>query len=128
MEKSTEKMLNNLAKKLGTTATKLWKVLVGQAKIESKFAMIYAIAYMVITVLFLIGAIALFIFASTVEPHAEYTVSFIKSISFVGVAVCVTVAIAFITEIISKLEYYYTCKNNPEYYALSEILDTIDYE
>jgi hypothetical protein len=113
MEELT-KLLTNLADKLGTTVGHLWGVLVKQAKIE----IVKRLMYLMLGILFIIGSVRL-VFASisslTESPYWWFGI------------VCGTIfGIIMIYALVDEIVYIKTLKDNPEYYALDEILSKIN--
>lgn len=110
MNEPTEKLIRELADKLGTTAEHLWGVLIAQARVEF-FAM--SITYLIILILF---GITFFLYKK--HMNEKYQVNkFTIPMLIVGFITA--------TSLISGLGYlpmYLASILNPEYWALRQIL------
>ena len=115
MEKDTQKLLEKLAEKLGTTTEYLWEILVKQAYVSS------------LTLLFqmcLIPILAYLLYRVYKKNIDEY-----GDIEDLGVSI--VLAAGFVFTIFLTLIAFFEISNmvngfvNPEYWALDKILETL---
>lgn len=119
MNEQTEKLLSELAEKLGTTAEYLWEVLVKQAPVAGIGEVLSLVAG------FVTLSVISFVFLKLYKKYTEgssYSIGdgdvFVGMITFlVGM---VWVAFFFIS--INSITNIITCFTNPEYWALKQIL------
>lgn len=109
MEQLTE-LLERLANKLGTTIEHLWDVLIKQAKIE----IIRRVIYLALSILFISGSVKLIIASITNLAESSYW--------WFGI-VCGTIfGIIMIYVSVDEIMNIKTLRDNPEYWALQEVL------
>lgn len=113
MEELT-KLLTNLADKLGTTVEHLWGVLVKQAKIE----IMRRVMYLALSVVFIFGSIKLVTASISNLIESPYW--------WFGIIGGTIFGIIMIYALVDEIVMIKTLKDNPEYYALEEILSKIN--
>jgi hypothetical protein len=129
MDKLTE-LLEKLAIKLGTTVEHLWGVLVKQTKI----VFWEYIGYTVLAVIFFISAIYFIKFSldrldvvSQYNMDKTYSSQKMDEIApTVLLVFCIILVVAIPFVIIGNVKTIMTLKNNPEYWALGEVVGTIN--
>lgn len=115
----TKLLLEELAKKLGTTVEYLWGVLLKQAKVEAiqwTIILLIFIIYSLLCIKYLLWGLRDWDSFSSSEEEHYFTVWFI-----LGVIWCVffVIILANVTNLVNAIF-------NPEYWALKEILSLIN--
>ncbi len=114
MNEQTEKMIRELAEKLGTTTEHLWGVLLAQAPVAGVWSAMAAMGYV-------IGAVLVTIIAYKVVRHLwevereEVLAWFTGVVCLIWFVIC---CIGFSSYIYDAVTAFY----NPEYWALQNIL------
>lgn len=118
MNETTEKLIRELADKLGTTTEHLWGVLVRQAAIE---------AYSSIAILVILGVMAGVCFGVAAltwknlikAPNDE------SYIPLIFISVGVVTLVGFAMSLLANFSTILSCLFNPEYWALQQILKAL---
>ena len=118
MNEQIAPLLEKLAEKLGTTAEKLWGVLVRQARIEAWLYLSKAIVYAAIV--FGIAWIARFLWQYPVEDDCGRGI--LRTVAIVGG--CGGIA-PTLDEALKAARECARCFINPEYWALAQILSRL---
>ena len=109
-------LLEKLAEKLGTTAEKLWAVLVGQAQLEGWFCILRCVVCIAASLAVVYKVIPM---AWAYEGWNQFDEGFARTLitafGAAGVAILVGYTVYTITLAI-------TCFANPEYWALQQVL------
>ena len=115
MKEKLMSMLEVLAEKLGTTTELLWSVLVKQAGIEAQIWMMWIIVWIsVFGSMAIVGIIVAF--AAKKQREADWGCWFI--LTFIAFALGIIVVVGCYSQVL-------TLSQNPEYWALNEILHSI---
>ena len=115
MKEKLMSMLDVLAEKLGTTTELLWSVLVKQAEIEAQIWLTWLVAWVCVFGGMFLGSIIL-AYIGKKQKWEVWGLWFIMT------------TIIFIIGTVSILDCYsafLTVSQNPEYWALNEILNTL---
>lgn len=121
MDSNTEKLIEQLAQKLGTTSQYLWSVLVNQAKFDAlttlfQFAILAVVGYIILKVHRRLSALATDRYSTYGGNDAYGTL-----MTVVAIVYCLLLIVAFFS-LDSVINGFF----NPEYWALHKILNTIN--
>jgi len=122
MDQSTENLLRELSKKLGTTTEKLYSVLVKQSKLNAISDIIYLVFWVFgLVALFYINGLTTYTYVKdylTNWPVSNYAYITVWLLNIIGWVASLFYFPSAITSIITNLK-------NPEYNAVQTILDSI---
>lgn len=121
MTENLTMLLSELAAKLGTTVEYLWGVMIAQAQVE-----IYTFIGVFIAFLLSIGVLILTIAGLNKYGLDDYSNPNTKGWGFI-IFICISgvVVLTSLLVLISNFGDFITAINNPEYWALQEILKQI---
>jgi hypothetical protein len=114
MNEQTEKLIRELAEKLGTTVDHLWGVLIRQAYINSLCDLV---------TLVLAGVLVFFLAIGQVKLREKYENSNYEEIYFISRIFLTIFIIIYIFALFYALTEIITGFINPEYWALHKLLD-----
>lgn len=113
--------LSELAKKLGTSVDQLYAASVKQAKIQLIYEIIHFLVYALVTY----GMYRFYLFIPDFDKNTEYIslIEITKVFSLIGVFL---LTISFVLNIPSTIKEIITLYKNPEYWAMQDILSSIN--
>ncbi len=114
MNEQTQKLISELADKLGTTAEHLWGVLVRQAPIDATASIVSSGVFLLISLITIIVGLQL-----QKKTQEDFAYGFSSFFCLAGGAIALAVTISVTVASLSDISAGFI---NPEYWALKQIL------